>query len=305
MTRILLLALALLSLSRARAAQHVLQLAQHGLVPGHGGRLRESDGHQGRGRSEGDRRNARADQGRARESEGRHLVGRGGRQLPAGRGGRPARALPLAQRVAALRLGAAHHRHLEEPHRRRVRRHPGARLQHRDRRQEEAARAEMLEGPHQSRAQGRGDARQSQLVGNSVPHARLARADHGRGRSVPLHGGGQPERDELRALGHRPHDGGYARRSLRRQHRAARRHQRDRARLPRPADPPLRGRRLRSRLDGDRQGIAQPRRGEEVLRLGAHRPKRRRSASTSRNSRFRPIAAFPCHRKCRSSPTSR
>ena len=56
-----------------------------------------------------------------------------GRQLPAGRRGRPARDVPLAQRRAALRLGAAHHRPLEEPRRRRLRRHPRARLQHRDR----------------------------------------------------------------------------------------------------------------------------------------------------------------------------
>ena len=89
----------------------------------------------------------------------------------------------------ALRLGAAHHRDLEESRRRRLRRHPLARLQHRDRREEEAAGAEVLEGPHQSRAQGRGHARQSELVGHGVSHARVAGAGHGRGRGVPLHGG--------------------------------------------------------------------------------------------------------------------
>ncbi len=78
-----------------------------------------------------------------------------------------------------------------------------------------------------------------------------------------------------------------------RQHGAARRDQRDRARLPGAAGAAVRGRRLRDRLDGDHQGHAQPRRREEVLRLGADAPRRRRSASTSRSTRFRPTAASP------------
>ena len=91
--------------ARARAAQHVLQLAQHGVVPGHGRRLREGDRHQGRRRAEGDRRDAGADQGRAREPEGRHLVGGRRRQLPAGGRRRPARAVPLAQRRRSSTTG--------------------------------------------------------------------------------------------------------------------------------------------------------------------------------------------------------
>ena len=115
-----------------RAAQHVLQLAQHRVVPGHGGRLREGDGHQGRGRAEGDRRDARAGQGRARQSQGRRLVGGRRRHLPAGGRGRPARDLPLAERRSSSTTGRSASPSLEEPRRRRLRRHPRARLQHRD-----------------------------------------------------------------------------------------------------------------------------------------------------------------------------
>ena len=115
----------------------------------------------------------------------------------------------------------------------------------------------------------------------------------------------EPQRDELRALRHRPDDRRDARRSLRRQHGAARRDQRDRARLSGAAGAAVRRRRLRGRLDGDHQGRAQPRRREEVLRLGADGGRARRSGSTSRSSRFRPTAACRCRRRCRSSPTSR
>ena len=90
-----------------------------------------------------------------------------------------------------------------------------------------------------------------------------------------------------------------------RQHRAARRDQRDRARLPGAAGAALRRRRLRDRLDGDHQGHAQPRGREALRRLGAHRRRARRSASTSRSTRSRPTAASRCRRRCRSSPTSR
>ena len=77
------------------------------------------------------------------------------------------------------------------------------------------------------------------------------------------------------------------------------------ARLPGGARAAVRRRRLRDRLDGDHQGRAQPRRREEVLRLGADAPRRRRSASTSRSTRSRPTATCRCRRRCRSSPTSR
>ena len=111
-------ATALLAAAAGRGpAQPLLQLAQHRVVPGHGHRLREGDRHQGRGRPEGHRRNAGADQGRARQSQGRHLVGRPRRRLPAGGRGRPARDLPVAEPRAAARLGAAHHRGLAEPRR--------------------------------------------------------------------------------------------------------------------------------------------------------------------------------------------
>ena len=142
-------------------------------------------------------------------------------------------------------------------------------------------------------------------VGHRVPDARVARADHGRGRGVPLHGRPEPERHELRALWHRAHDGDHPRRGVRRQHGAARRDQRDRARLPGAADPAVRRRRLRDRLDGDHQGQPQCRRRAQVLRLGAHarspedraRPQGVRDPDQPRASR--------CRRRCRSSPTSR
>ena len=90
---------------------------------------------------------------------------------------------------AALRLGAAHLRRVEEPRLRRLRRHPRARLQHRDHGEEEAAGAEVLEGSARSRLQGRGHARQSELVRHRVPDARDAGAGVRRGRGVQVHGG--------------------------------------------------------------------------------------------------------------------
>ena len=97
---------------------------------------------------EGHRRDARADQGRARESR-RATSGGPARPTRTCRRPRKACSRPTGRRTSAqlLRLGAAHHRRVEEPRRRRLRRHPRARLQHRAHGEEEAAGAEVLEGP--------------------------------------------------------------------------------------------------------------------------------------------------------------
>ena len=177
----------------------------------------------------------------------------------------------VAEPRRAARLGAADLGGLAEPRLRRLRRHPRARLQHRAADEEEAAGPEVLEGPARSRLQERGDARQPELLRHRVPDAGVAGAGVRRGRGVQVHEGAQRQRELVRALGHRADDGGQAGRDLRRQHRAARRDQRDRRRLPGQARAPLRGRRLRDRVDGDHQGRAQPRQREEVRRLGADR----------------------------------
>ena len=203
--------------------------------------------------------------------EGRHLVGGPRRRLPAGGGGWPARDLPIAEPQSAARLGAAHHRGLAEPRLRRLRRHSRARLQHRAADEEEAARPEVLEGSARPRLQERGDAGQSEFLRHRVPDAGVAGAGVRRGRGVQVHEGAERQRELVRALGHRADDGGEAGRDLRRQHRAARRDQRDRRRLPGQAGAALRGRRLRNRVDGDHQGRAQSRQREEVRRLGADR----------------------------------
>ena len=77
------------------------------------------------------------------------------------------------------------------------------------------------------------------------------------------------------------------------------------ARLPGAAGAALRRRRLRDRLDGDHQGRAQPRRREEVRRLGADR---RGAEDRARRQGIRDPdqpQRRRCRRRCRSSPTSR
>ena len=113
------------------------------------------------------------------------------------------------------------------------------------------------------------------------------------------------EREPVCALRHRPDDGGDARRNRRRQHGAARRDQRDRARLPGAARAALRRRRLRDRLDGDHQGHAQLDAAKKFVdwaltRRGAEdRPRRQGVRDPDQPQRRR------CRRRCRSSPTSR
>ena len=115
-------------------------------------------------------------------------------------GGRPARRIPVAERRAALRLGAADHRAVEGSRVRRLRRHHRARLQHRADREEEAARAQMLEGPRPSPAyKGEADARQPELVGHRLSDARDAGAGVRRGRGVPLPARRASERQPVRA----------------------------------------------------------------------------------------------------------
>ena len=99
----------------------------------------------------------------ARESQGRHLVGGSRGLVPAGGRGRPARDLRVAERRPAPRLGAPDHRGIEQSRRRRLRRHPVARLQHRDSRPRRSCRCRLLERPARPRLQGRGDAGQSRI----------------------------------------------------------------------------------------------------------------------------------------------
>ena len=110
MNRLGLLLALLARRARARAAQHVLQLAQHGLVPGHGRRLRESHRHQGCRRAEGDRRNAGAGEGRARQSRGATSGGRAPRTATCRRRRTDCSRNTARPTWPALRLGAAHHR---------------------------------------------------------------------------------------------------------------------------------------------------------------------------------------------------
>ncbi len=128
----------------------------------------------------------------------------------------------------------------------------------------------VLERPRQSGLQGRADAGQSEFVGHRVPDAGDARADLRRRRGVPL-----------LAAPCNPNVNQYARSGIGpmtavkhgeigdRQHRPARRHQRDRARLPGRAGAALRRRRLRGGIGGDHQGHAQPRRRAPLRRLCA------------------------------------
>ena len=163
--------------ARAGTAQPLLQLAQHRLVPGHGDRLREGDGHEGRGDPEGDRRDARADQGRARQPQGRRLVGRRRRQLPAGGGGRPARGVPLAQRRRSSTTG----RSGSPTSRRTASSGVYGGIIALGYNTEIMAKKKLpvpecwkdLPNPA---LQGRGHARQPELVGHRVPDARVARA---------------------------------------------------------------------------------------------------------------------------------
>ena len=102
------------------------------------------------------------------------------------------------------------------PCRRRVRRHPRARLQHRDRRAKRSCRCPNA-GRTSTNPVYKGEVmlRQSQFVGHRLPDARDAGAGVRRGRGVPLHEGAQRQRQSVRALGHRPDDGGDARRKRR------------------------------------------------------------------------------------------
>src|SRR6266545_5799064 len=152
---------------RFRATEPLLQLAQHRVVSGDGYRLREGRRRQGRRRAEGDRRNACAGKSRSRQSEGRCLVGGRGRLVSAGRRGRVARDVRVTECQGPAPLGATDIDVVGQSRVGRIRRHPCARLQHRARREEEAAAAQMLEGPVRSGVQGRADARQSHSSGTA------------------------------------------------------------------------------------------------------------------------------------------
>ena len=94
------------------------------------------------------------------------------------------------------------------------------------------------------------------------------------------------ERQPVCALGHRPDDRGDARRNRDRQHRAAWRDQRDRARLSRAPVLPCEGVGYEIGSIGDHQGHAQSSTRRSSSSIGRCRSKGRRSGSTSRNTRY-------------------
>ena len=295
-TRCLAFALCAAVHARGRPAQPLLQLAQHRVVPGDGGRLREGDRH---ARSRSCRRRPAKCSRRSRPSApipkgDIWWAGAADNYLQAAEEGllddyrspNVAQLYDWARRISDVSKNRVV---------RRLRRHHRARLQHRDcMAKQEAAGAQVLEGPRQSRA-----TRARVMLGNpnSSGTAYLMLATlvqvFGEDEAFRYMRGVNANVNQYARSGIGPMTAVTRGEVCARQHGAPRRDQRDRARLSGRAGAAVRRRRLRGRLGGDHQGRAQSRRREEVRRLGADRRRRRRSVSTSRSTRSRPIAASP------------
>ena len=113
----------------------------------------------------------------------------------------------LTQEYRSPRLGelqewaTAQAKAAQVPHRRHLRRRPRVRLQHRAAREEEAAGAEVLEGPGPARVQGRGPGRRSQLVGHLVHDAGHDGPALRRGRGLRLLEEAPPQRQPVHQVG--------------------------------------------------------------------------------------------------------
>jgi hypothetical protein len=153
--------------------------------------------------------------------------------------------------------------------RRDLRRRTRLRLQHRARREEEAARAKMLEGSDPSRVQGRSPGRRSQLVGHLVHDARHDGPAPRRSRGLRVPEEAAPEREPVHQVWLVADQGGRAGRDNHRHRLHARRGDDGRTRRAHQDRRALRGHRVRGRLDEHHQRRQEPRVREKILRLGA------------------------------------
>ncbi len=121
------------------------------------------------------------------------------RRLPAGRRGRPARDLQVAQSASAAGLGSARSPAVEVP----VVGVYGGILALGYNTEIFAKKnlpvPKCWKDPYEPRIQGRGDAVQSELVGHGLSHACVAGADLRRGRGVQVYDGAQRQRQPVRA----------------------------------------------------------------------------------------------------------
>ena len=129
--------------------------------------------------------------------------------------------------------------------------------------------AGVLEGSRQAGVRGRGADGEPERIGHRVYGDRDARPGVRRGRGVQVPQGAAQEHQHLSALGHGADQGRRARRDDRQRLVHPRRRHRGAGRLPGQGGGAVRRHRLRDRLDVDRQGRAQPRQRQEILRLGA------------------------------------
>ncbi len=105
--------------------------------------------------AQADRRSVRAAAGRARQSEGRRLVRRDVRLVPAGRGRGTVRRVPVAAARRAPPVGAAAGERDRRPRGRDLPDHPRVRHEPGDPREKAAGGAALLVGSHEARIPGR------------------------------------------------------------------------------------------------------------------------------------------------------
>ena len=154
-------------------------------------------------------------------------------------------------------------------------------------RQEEAARAQVLEGSRQSGLQGRDPDGESGNVRHRVQHGVDDPAADGRGRGIQVPRRDEQERQSVHALGQRRHPRRRQGRDDDRHHVPARLGRADGAGLSDQDHRAVRRHRLRDHFVGDHQERPESRRRAEVdgLRAVARRAERRASPSTSSRSR--------------------